>query len=435
MKVNSLIKFSFKKNGSFKDYLNSLEYTNEDNIDSILDFYVKNNERIISEKHRRVLIKGEVQSGKTNNIIYLINKLANKNDYFIYLSGHLNELNIQNKDRIKNSLTYMEHNFIDVNMNTGSFDENQIKRFKEEDVNTKLIFFGIKRKEYLENIFNSIRSFDSKANIIIFDDESDSHTISNSQIKLRNELLKFDNIKAYISITATPYLNLYKYQDDYEAFYIYKSHDKYTGINEFIDSYKVSDSHEDITILFNLILYVAKNNNGQIIWNQNREKKEHLNAFSQIKYDIKSLMSDKSRVRVRGIESRGIEYEDYKNILNTLFKNTSISNSKYKPIFNETSILIGRENMSRGITYENLISEYIYINSKKYNPAAIMQASRWFGSRNLSKMFIIMNQRLISAYEECVKLEKMTDQFKLTSSFKDEYDNQHFEYLKKLDKL
>lgn len=435
-----MIKFTFgriENKKSFRTYLQTLPFVNINNIADVEDFYIKNNEKIISSSSRSILIKGEVQSGKTNNIIYLINKYANSNDYFIYLSGHLNDLNVQNKDRISFALNEMEHNFATLNMNADSINDNQIRRFKDEDKESKLIFFGIKKGEYLKNVFYSIIKFDPNARIIIFDDESDSHTISKSNIELRKQIMSYKNVTKYISVTATPYLNLYKYQNMYNEFFVYKSHSKYTGIHSFMQKnrYKTSDSIDnESSILFNLILKLCQKGTGLIIWNDHRQIDHHKLTTSRIKGYISDFMKEAEDTQ-EILDKYNVTMDIYIRTLRTLFSNVYISNSKYTPQKKDVSLIVGRENMSRGITYEDLISEYIYMNSKKFNPAVIMQASRWFGSRSINEMVIFMNSELLCAYEECLQLEEMLEKYSLNDSFKDLYDSLDFEYLINLDKI
>ena len=424
-----MISFKFKKDKGFKAYIKSLEYVKDNNIDNILEFYIKNNNKIINSNNKSILIKGEVQSGKTNNIIYLIDKLSEKADYIIYLSGSLNELNEQNKNRIQKSLFFLKYKYFNVNMNRNSFDENQIYKFKKESPNSKIFFFGIKNKDYLNNIYESIYNYDNKSKIIIFDDESDYFNISKEQIILKKKLINSNNVVRYISITATPYQNLYKNQELYNEFIVYESHDKYMGINNFLDKYKNIDGYNEKDILNAMVYKVSKNNEGIILWNVDKRKHIHSLEEKKIKRMLIELKQEKEKFS-KQFKLSNLDKNNYFEALDIFSRNRFIINSNHKlDVIGKYAIFIGRNKMARGITYQNLICEYINMNPKFFNPSVIMQASRWFGTRDTNKMNIYMNYKLIQAYKECLILEHKTNSFLINDSYIELYNSLDFKFL------
>jgi hypothetical protein len=235
MSVNFLSSNNFNL---FKKYLNSLSYVNKKNINDKINFYIKNNIKILNSNAKEILIKGEVQSGKTNNIIFLINEfIYQKIKYFIYLTGSLNELNFQNLIRLKNAFKIINKKVVFINARNKDINSFLIKTLDQQK--NIIIFTGIKNKEYFENTINSIEnSSEKKEKIIIFDDEADIFTLSKSFLNFRKKMKNKIYIK-YISITATPYKNLYFFQNIYDFFHIYKSPKKYVGLKHFLNNKKI----------------------------------------------------------------------------------------------------------------------------------------------------------------------------------------------------
>ena len=432
--MSILFQYLDQNNLSFKNYLNSLDYINDENIELMMDFYKQNNYNVVYSNYHSILIKGGVQSGKTNNVIYLINEwINNKNvKYFFYLTGHLNKLNNQNILRLKSAFKYINLNVDFINARNKKIDENWIRNQKRRYPKKILIFTGIKKKKYFKNIIDSINNSSNQLNsIVIIDDEADSYTLSSDFRYLRKKLLVNNNI-TYVSITATPYKNLYKYQELYDYFSIYKNPPKYTGINEFMNSSNAImpvDSHNNDNIIRSLIFnaYKSKEDNPQIIWNVSRKTIDHKSEAKKIKY----FLSDSKNLDIKiKLKEHGITWDEFWKFCQEVFHNIHISNSIHNYKFDEMGFIIGRENMSRGITYERLVSMYLNMGNKKnYDPGVIMQASRWLGYRNINKMKIFVNHNLYNAYKECLKLEKITNEFKINKNYSKIFDYQKFKYL------
>ena len=426
MKIN----FSFindKPEDGFKVYLKSLPFVNRENLEDIFEFYKSNNEEIIKSNSNSILIKGDVQSGKTNNIIYLMNHHSKNTKYFIFLSGHLNKLNEQNMERIDHAMNKNEYSYSMHNMNSKSLSQHYFDKMKVRHNEGKFIISGIKRIDNFKRIIENISLADPDSEIVIFDDESDSHTISNTFLEYRKNILKRKNVK-YYSITATPYYNLYHFSHLYDEFFIYKSHSGYKGLKEFMETKTMRRAKDAESALSNLVVNSFIKKKGTILWNVTRLKREHKDWYLFIKEHLKKLKNVNGAFK-NHIESKGLKIDNFNAYVHKLSKNISISNSDHVTNEKGEKIVIGRENMSRGITYEDLIGEYIFMNPQKFNPGKIMQSGRWFGTRQLSQMRIYMNEELLWAYEECLEMDNILLELTILSEFKKKVKAAEFQYL------
>ena len=425
------IKFSYANNEekvlSFENYLSKLQYISATEISGYLKFYNNNNNKILESDKNKILIKGEVQSGKTNNIIYLISEYIKKSHrYFIFLTGHLNTLNFQNINRLKSAFAEINKDVMFINAKNKSITTSFITRKIVQNKDRILIFSGIKKQKYLNNIVDSIvRSNFSKQEIIIIDDEADSFSMSKTFLNARKNISN-DSVIKYLSITATPYKNLYNFQKMYELYIVYNSHAKYIGLKKFLTKEMMKAVNtEKKYILLNLVFNAFKSNrdNCEIIWNTSRRKKDHTNEA----YWLKEAIFDISEMNLNKILDReNLKHSDFKSFCRKINNNIRISNSDYEYISGKTAIVIGRENMSRGITYENLVSSYYFHDQEKYDPGVIMQAARWFGYRDDTSM-VLINETLFKAYKECVVLEEITNNFDLSNNYKEIFDEQKFD--------
>ena len=417
-------KNNFKKIDKFDIFLLKQKFINEENFEENKNFIIQNNQDILNSKAKNILVKGEVQSGKTNSIIYLVNEFIKEGiKNFIYLSGHLNILNDQNHERLKNAFKIINESVLFINAKSNAIDNSFINKANLK--NKILFFYGIKKKDNFSFLLNNLSK-----KIIVIDDEADHFTLTKDFLNLREKFFNNNHDNIYISVTATPYRNLYHFKHLYNDFFVYKSHKRYHGLNSFFKNEKIiiEDSKNDEEILFKLAYYgfISKVNNFEIIWNVSRKILDHKKEADKIKQNLlnsrinihKKLKNDKKRI------------EEWENTIFKIASNIQITNSKHKYIQkNIPTILIGRENLSRGLTYFNLVSAYYENIKEKYNPGVIMQSSRWFGTRNISNMKILVNKNLYFAYEECMRLEKITNDFKFDINYKDLVEKENFKFI------
>lgn len=175
------------------------------------------------------LVMGNVQSGKTANMAGLMAMAADNGfNYFIVLSGVIENLRKQTANRLYNDLKYskvktlIQWNRID-NPTTRSNDAKfSISNFNlRNDSKEKYFTVCLKNKGRLTSLFNWLKSDTNKAKqlkILVIDDEADQASINTKDIeedtstinKLIKDIVNDKEFLAmnYISYTATPYANV-----------------------------------------------------------------------------------------------------------------------------------------------------------------------------------------------------------------------------------
>jgi len=186
------------------------------------------------------LVTGSVQSGKTANMAGLISMAADCNwNFFIILSGSIDNLRIQTRDRFRRDLKSSEG----VTWRVIDF-AGEDKRFSEAELNlnplgqkpfaTRYVTVCLKNKTRLKNLIDWLYEDEIRAQklrIVVIDDEADQASINTAEItpeeeqerKGINQLIvnlvngrrsdgsvskvKFQAMN-YISYTATPYANV-----------------------------------------------------------------------------------------------------------------------------------------------------------------------------------------------------------------------------------
>lgn len=172
---------------------------------------------------------GNVQSGKTANMVALMAMAADNGfNYFVVLSGVIENLRRQTSDRLHHDLNYAEHN-----IHWKSIDNPSRKtRIPEHDVSTfslqegsKTAYYSVvlknskRLKDFTNWLLNSDPSKTSQMKILIIDDEADQASINTNDIdeenpttinRLISELVHSDKVLAmnYVAYTATPYANV-----------------------------------------------------------------------------------------------------------------------------------------------------------------------------------------------------------------------------------
>lgn len=174
------------------------------------------------------LVIGDVQSGKTANMAGVIANAADNGwNLFIILSGTIENLRMQTKDRLVSDLT-VEGTMIS-NFKTIEKPSNQ-QNIPEIDLDyidlgsrskTKVLNVSLKNKTRLEGLRDWLLSNEAKTKqmrIVLIDDEADQASINTNKIddpetdattinRLITEIVNCDKFGAmnYIAYTATPY--------------------------------------------------------------------------------------------------------------------------------------------------------------------------------------------------------------------------------------
>lgn len=226
---------------------------NEDVIDSILDY--SGDPQTPGKWSRKGLVMGNVQSGKTQNYLGLINKAIDSGyKIIIVLGGHLNDLRKQTQERIDEGVLGRESKHLLVakkstpspigvgsfrinNVNTGT---TTVEDFTSSFANSlgfslrgadPVVFTIKKHTKVMESLYNWIKDhhylnpedgirLDSP--MMLIDDEADYASINTKHHKeevtktndyIRDLLSLFDR-NTYVGYTATPFANIFIDPDD-----------------------------------------------------------------------------------------------------------------------------------------------------------------------------------------------------------------------------
>jgi hypothetical protein len=221
---------------------------NEDVIDAVLDY--SGDPRKAGSWARKGLVMGNVQSGKTQNYIGLINKAIDAGyKTIILLGGHLNDLRKQTQERVDEGVLGRESKHIiefkkekTVPIGVGEFNINNVnsgtttmgdftKSFADKlgfslTGSDPVIFTIKKHSGMMKRLYEWISDhhyLDVKNNIkldgplLLIDDEADYATVNTKHHKdeitstnegIRN-LLSLFRRSSYIGYTATPFANIF----------------------------------------------------------------------------------------------------------------------------------------------------------------------------------------------------------------------------------
>lgn len=162
-----------------------------------------NNTKTMLQKYNNIILYGEVQSGKTNNLMLLASHLFEQGFAHVFvLTGNTHLLDMQTHKRIRDF-------FKNEKIIIGSYSK---KRF----IGQRSIVTIMKNDDsFIEGIPEKIHNINTADKIAIIDDESDFFSSGNLK-KFYNNLMSHKNdnfcilktIK-YIGVTATPYKNIF----------------------------------------------------------------------------------------------------------------------------------------------------------------------------------------------------------------------------------
>lgn len=413
-----------------KAYLNQL--TPPELVDSVrntVDGFMAKLEKTEPKKAQNVLLLGNVQSGKTAQVLGILSALADDADHkiFLYLTTDSIDLQEQTVKRAKDSLK----NFIVLSEND---DSDFIQKMKED----KPILVVIKKNARIlkrwRNLFTSQENLKGYP-LVIVDDEADAASLNtnadkqNKDVSTINKLL--DEIKKaccqslFIQLTATPQSLLLQHQEsDWQPEFIhfFEAGEKYIGgnfvfsdppnrlifrpIDTELDEMK--DESNEIAegvkqALQSFLLICAEfnlcgKNNCNFALHPSYKIQDHHAFAKKIKACLNDLVQavnndenfeesfkenyqDLQRTKPDIHHFEEI-YEKLTALLQEKYINVVVLNSKTETNFdleNGFNIIIGGNVIGRGLTIPKLQTVYYSRTAKKPNADTFWQHSRIFG--------------------------------------------------------
>lgn len=237
--INKL-KLSEKKNSCWQGYIRSLEKKFSCPADDSRIALVQNEVKAIlnhlsldtlNKEPIQGLVVGNVQSGKTTNMEGLISAAADSGwNFFIILTGMVDSLRVQTKDRLEGSLKKQESRFTWTfwdKLSTNKGDKNLSDFDLVEEKRNVYVYCCLKHSVVLTKLYKCLEKDPNKKaqlKVLIIDDEADQASINTEDVdtnertkiyEMISKILGKDNennshYKAmnYIGYTATPYPNL-----------------------------------------------------------------------------------------------------------------------------------------------------------------------------------------------------------------------------------
>ena len=243
---------------AFRDYLandqgraEKIIEENEKIIDNILDY--SGDPRIEGSWSRKGLVMGNVQSGKTQNYLGLINKAMDSGyKIIILLGGHMNDLRKQTQQRVDEGIIGRESTHI-VQANLGIQNRIGVGKYRVEDVATvtstlhngdfnrntannlgvtlkqlsdPIIFTVKKNTSILKNLYEWIKTkhmLDAEDGdkldlpLLLIDDEADYASVNTrahrdditATNKYIRQIISLFHRSTYVAYTATPFANIF----------------------------------------------------------------------------------------------------------------------------------------------------------------------------------------------------------------------------------
>ena len=347
------------------------------------------------------LIYGQIQSGKTlffiTLMIYLIQEY--KNTTFIILCNNNEKLIEQTNTRIKN-----EFKKIGLKVNRYTFEE--FKHTKNYHPNNINIFLCLKEKNHLEKL-NLVLKNNNFKNLFLIDDECDIATISDGRITSEiNSIV--DKCKASFLVSATPFdnfnYNVLKKLTPTKIFCL-KPDKKYFGLKQL---HKIINSYQNDNIL--TINTTFKNTNSI-----NSDLFDKINIYLELVKNEKNSFSTMLINNEKNILDQNILMKNITNYLKTLNLNNKIDvgimnssnesrQNDFKLItdsinYKKPQIIIGKNKISRGVTFKNLKLSYLSVNNANKNVDSLLQEARWFGYRNnINDLYIALTENVQDYY-------------------------------------
>lgn len=415
--------------------------------------FLENNINLIfnNDLKERVICIGEVQSGKTSNIIKAIIK-AFELDYdgVIFFAGTNNVLKTQSNQRVEETL---EGTGIQI---IGSKEKFRIKQLLNSK--SKFVINILKESKDLTEMFSCINSLSlERKKILIIDDECDYGSINTSfknnpklyHEKIEKLFLRIHNGK-FLQVTATPFANIlttknFSENDEFKnhngnpiKVVVLDRYSSYCGLKVFNkhNPYIVVKGNDDIKEINDAItMFILKsidikldtnqsNKKTQLLFNLSLDTSEHNDVYKKViaylkrayefsEYEINKeiervLNEYKNSFKLNYFTNIQIYKKEFRYIVKKIIEEQSVlvlnsKNEQDKNGFakNDSTyqLIIGGTMLSRGVTFSNLIIE-LMLNSPNLNCVdVLLQRCRWFGNRKnrLNYINIILNQSLKNA--------------------------------------
>ncbi|AXK51777.1 Z1 domain-containing protein [Spiroplasma alleghenense] len=434
-------------NSYFSNFVDDISSGGSESYKNIILGNIQNIVHALQEVDN-LLVVGNVQSGKTNNILGLISaSLSKKYDIVVLLGGTTNLLLKQTQERLekirsKNS----EVLFLDKdNLKSISIVENLEKGV--------LVFFNILKSEKdLKSIYKILENVDlSNKKVLIIDDESDFGSVNIGKpmskiYEMIGALKSRTDFTKIVSFTATPFANILSRNSE-----ILKPHriitlnqeTSYTGLeffqkNSFVYDVLSTDrraENEWGKIIYQSLKYYVFNSacfniNNKIrkrtdlIINISLEKESHIEINKIVASGISKLKRDyhpeffenffeKQISEINKLESgffirnKTLIKKELDLFIKSINRSSiSILNSDFMDKStdgDENRIYIGGGLISRGFTFPNLLVE-VMINApqNKIQLDTLLQRARWFGYRQESYRFmkILINNQIWESFKE-----------------------------------
>lgn len=432
-----------KEEGQYEKRIAQLEAGNPPLYTESIKETVKKSIKNLDEGHRSFIIYGDPQSGKTEMMIALTAKLLDKGYPIIILLVTDNVLLLnQNLKRFRGS---------GINPSAKSFDEILDSSIKIE--NNQWVIFSKKNPKDLEKVIKILGPHKKK---LIIDDEADYAT-PNSRVQIEekskiNQLIEKlrgeDGI--YIGVTATPArLDINNtLQNKNDQWVYFPPHPKYTGPDTFFPITKdslpytltpLSDDNESNLrdALFRFCINIAflnkfkneKEKNYCMLIHTSGKIIDHTRDYQLVLKTIVSLSNTsdtnfdnyynlifKKANEIYPGKGKDIATYIVQNInkyqvitLNSK-RDLSTSRSEGTPIVPFT-IIIGGNIISRGMTFDNLLSMFFTRNVKNvFNQDVYIQRARMFGARGeyLNSFELIIPEELYKDWHQCFIFHRLS---------------------------
>ena len=421
-------KKTYKRRGILTSVLVSHDYGDDDKYRRFLKNKDISYESILSnvhnllislDKNNKVLVMGDVQSGKTLFLMILIAKLFDlkKVDVVIMFVDSTNLIKKQNRDRFHKDFSKLSE--VPVVETTGSW-----LREKQINENDKVVYVVIKHSDIYDNLSEFKKIYKNKR-ILVIQDEGDDFNLGAVYNKLLKDFVRSSNnwIKV-LYLTATPFRNLIE-DKDIEDFLYLKSSPYYEGINsdwnysseEFdkmlIKKNDIEETTKKLIDCFRFfyckwLLHVEKNNLEQSVFVINIDKQikiqkrfknaikgiynpvSFIEAMEQI-YNSRNFTEDQRTEYTIELQNR-IEHlirkHNYgKNRTDIRVINSDID-EKNRVIKDKYTVLIGGNLLSRGYTIKNLHMMFLFNTRKEEvtndkeklkSYGTLLQKARWLG--------------------------------------------------------
>lgn len=392
----------------------------EEKTEKSRNLYFRNATKIIDSlyQHTSILVNGEVQSGKTNNLILAAHSLnmAQKYDLIIYLSGRHNIINDQNHLRFYEQMTKFDQYMVSKAKTLDKINETVISKILDGKT---LLVNMLKLPQKMKSIIEFVDYYNFS--FLVINDEGDDTTMTDTGKKLFSKLISMDNRKKIITISGTPYKNLMN-DNLYDDYLFLESSEYYKGIEKFDYTTVNNEDGKLIQRVVYTWLEDIKNSNerSQLLINSSLSTIKH----TEIKKTIEEMLKE---IKLNSND------KEILNLIKDIQFNSRISISNGENTFKSKGgkeIIIGGHNLSRGVTFKYLSHQLLFSETKsKISAGALLQRARWCGYRNF-EVKIFISENIFNALKEIVILQKMTINYNFENhNYSDIIKQQKFKHL------